>query len=52
MVDNNHEGVSTYPVNGQEFVYDETLTVNNGNTNLSAQYNSLTKKENNKFATQ
>mgnify|MGYP000853902556 CR=1 FL=1 len=52
MVDNNHEGVSTYPVNGQEFIYDETQSVNNGNTNLSAQYNSLTKKENNKFATQ
>jgi hypothetical protein len=52
MTDNNHDGVNTNPVNGQEFIYDETQSVNNGSTNLSAQYNSLTKKENNKFATQ
>jgi hypothetical protein len=52
MVDNDHPGVDTNPVNGQEFVYDEKLAVNNGNTNLSTQYNPLTNLSNLKYATQ
>jgi hypothetical protein len=32
MDDNGHEGVDTYPVNGQQFTYDETL-VNNISVN-------------------
>lgn len=51
MVDSDHDGVDVYPVVGQKFYYDPMLVVSNGDANLSNQYNSLTKSENQKFAT-
>jgi hypothetical protein len=38
MDDNNYPGVDTYPVNGQEFVYDETLVNVQTNQNLNMNY--------------
>lgn len=38
MNDNNFEGVNTYPENGQEFLFDETLVNVQNNQNLSRSY--------------
>ena len=38
MHDNNHEGVNTYPIAGQIFLYDENLVNVQTNQNLSQNY--------------
>lgn len=38
MDDNSFNGVDTYPINGQEFLYDENLVNVQTNQNLSQNY--------------
>lgn len=51
MDDNNFNGVASYPENGQEFVYDETLVNVQTNQSLNVNYSVLTGENQLKYAT-